>query len=207
MKKLAYILALLSGTAYGQGVTYSYATPFAITKFANNVYTVNTTTSVNPPFVDYALPMFPVCFNSTTGKYYGCSFGASVPSTSNVLKGDGTGNAVAATPGVDYATPPTSNPVTTATGATGTGAITCLIANCTNLRGSYSIVGGTATTGNVLTLVWPTTTTPYVCMVSQNGGTAFLGLGHSVATATGMTVSAGVSVVGTTFTFDYQCNP
>lgn len=105
-------------------------------------------------------------------------------------------------------TPPTSNPITTATTGTGVTSATCATATCTNLRGTYTIVGGTGTTGTILTLVWPTTGTAYVCTVVQNDtgqSTAFLGLGHTVATATGMVINAGITVVGTTFNVDYSC--
>jgi len=103
-----------------------------------------------------------------------------------------------------------SNAITSATAGTGVTSVTCATATCTNLRGSYTVVAGTATTGTIFTLVWPTTTTPYVCTVNQNDNgvaTAYLGLGHSVATATGMTVSAGISAIGTTFNVDYSCQP
>lgn len=100
-----------------------------------------------------------------------------------------------------------SNAITTATGGTGTGTVTCLTAACTNLRGTYSVAGGTFTTGNFLTLVWPTTTTAYVCTATMNGGTGFLGIGNDVATATGMNISAGVSILGLTVTVNYSCRP
>lgn len=107
---------------------------------------------------------------------------------------------------------PTSNQpglaaITSATPAAGVTSVTCATATCTIARGTYAVVGGTATTGTFATLLWPTTTTAYVCSVTMNGGTGFLGLGHSVATATGMTVSAGVTILGTTFNFDYECQP
>jgi hypothetical protein len=103
-----------------------------------------------------------------------------------------------------------SNAITSATGGSGITSVTCATAACTNLRGTYTVVGGTATTGTIITLVWPTTTTAYVCTATQNDtgvATAYLGLGHSVATATGMTISAGISVIGTTFNVDYTCQP
>ena len=56
-----------------------------------------------------------------------------------------------------------NNPLTSATGGAGTGAVTCLTATCTILSGSYSVAGGTFVTGNLLVLVWPTTTTAYKC--------------------------------------------
>lgn len=103
-----------------------------------------------------------------------------------------------------------SNAITSATGGSGITSVTCATAACTNLRGTYTVVGGTATTGTIFTLVWPTTTAAYVCAVTQNDtgvATAYLGLGHTVATATGMTVSAGITVIGTTFSVDYNCQP
>lgn len=102
--------------------------------------------------------------------------------------------------------PLVNNPITSATGGTNTGTVTCTTANCTNLSGTYSVAGGTFTTGNLLTLVWPTTTTPYKCWTSQNGGIATYGIGHGVATATGMTITAGISVIGVTVTIDYGCS-
>jgi hypothetical protein len=107
--------------------------------------------------------------------------------------------------GVAIAAAPVDNPITTATGESGTGAVTCLTASCTNLSGTYSVVGGTFTTGNLLALVWPTTTTAYKCSVTSNGNAAYYGFGHSVATATGMTITNAVSVAGVTVTFDYAC--
>lgn len=97
--------------------------------------------------------------------------------------------------------------ITSATGGTGVTSVTCVSAACDVSRGSYTVVGGTATTGTIVTLLWPTTTTAWVCSVDMNGGTGFLGLGHSVATATGMNITAGITVVGTTFTVDYNCVP
>ena len=96
--------------------------------------------------------------------------------------------------------------ITSATGGTNTGTVTCLTAACTNISGTYSVVGSTFTTGNLLVLVWPTTTTAYHCWTSQNGGVATYGIGHSVATATGMTITAGISVATATVTIDYGCS-
>jgi hypothetical protein len=58
--------------------------------------------------------------------------------------------------------------ITSATGGTNTGTVTCATATCTNLGGTYSVVGSTFTTGTFLTLVWPTTTTAYKCWAAQN---------------------------------------
>lgn len=101
---------------------------------------------------------------------------------------------------------PTVAAISSATGGSGTGTVTCLTAACTNISGTYSVAGGTFTTGTFLTLVWPTTTTAYNCWVSQNGGIATYGMGHGVATATGMTVTAGISIIGVTVSFDYGCS-
>lgn len=97
--------------------------------------------------------------------------------------------------------------ITSATGGTGVTSVTCATATCNVSRGSYTVVGGTATTGTIITLLWPTTTTAWVCSVDMNGGTGFLGIGHSVATATGMNITAGLTVVGVTFIVDYNCVP
>jgi hypothetical protein len=102
---------------------------------------------------------------------------------------------------------PASNSITSATGGSGTSTVSCLTAACTNLRGTYSVAGGTFTTGAFLTLVWPVTATAYACSVTQDGGAAWLGLGHSVATTTGMNITSDVSISGTTVTFDYVCQP
>lgn len=97
-------------------------------------------------------------------------------------------------------------PISTATGGSGTGTVTCLTAACTNISGTYSVVGGTFTTGNLLVLVWPTTTTAYNCWANENAGTTFLGIGNSVATATGMNITAAVTVFGITTTINYGCS-
>lgn len=113
-----------------------------------------------------------------------------------------TGVATVSIPGIT----PINNAITSATGGSGTGTVACLTANCTNVSGTYSVVGGTFTTGNLLTLVWPTTTTAYKCTATMNGGIGFLGVGNSVATATGMDITNGVSAVGVTVTVNYSCS-
>jgi hypothetical protein len=95
----------------------------------------------------------------------------------------------------------------TNTPATGVTSVTCNTATCDVNGGTYTVVGGTATTGTFVTLAWPTTTTAWRCTTNMNGGTSFIGIGHSVATATSMTVNAGVTISGVTFTFDYSCQP
>jgi hypothetical protein len=39
----------------------------------------------------------------------------------------------------------------------------------------------------------------------MNGGTGFLGIGNSVATATGMNITSGITVLGVTFNVNYSC--
>lgn len=103
---------------------------------------------------------------------------------------------------------PVSNPVTSATGGSGTGTVACATASCTNLRGSYTVAGGTFATGTLLTLVWPTTTAAYVCngTVLNNATGASIGY-HSVATATGMTFSSLTAATGLSIDIDYACQP
>lgn len=92
----------------------------------------------------------------------------------------------------------------TATGMVGPNAA-CTANPCTNISGSYQVTSTTFTTGNFLTLVWPATNSAYKCTVSQNGGTAFYGIGHAAATTTGLVISAAVSIIGATFQIDYSC--
>lgn len=95
----------------------------------------------------------------------------------------------------------------TITPGTGVTSVTCAVASCTNLRGTYTVVGGTATTGVIATFVWSATSTAYACRVSQNGSASWYGLSHSVATTTGMTISAANTIASATFAFDYECLP
>lgn len=101
-----------------------------------------------------------------------------------------------------------SNPITSATGGSGTGTVTCVTAACTNLRGSYTVAGGTFATGTLLALVWPTTTNAYVCSASvlNNATGASIGY-HSVATATGMNITSLTAVTGLNVDIDYACQP
>lgn len=117
-------------------------------------------------------------------------------------------NAAAINLGGVPVTAPLSNAISTATGGTGISAVTCSTASCTNLRGTYTMTATAVSAGTILTLVWPTTTTAYACTVVQNGGSLSLGLGHSIATATGMTISNAVSAPLTgTIILDYSCRP
>lgn len=84
---------------------------------------------------------------------------------------------------------------------------TCTTASCTNLRGTLSIVGGTATTGTICSLAWTATPAAYVCAATMNGGATALGIGNSVATTTGVNITSGVSVTATTLTVNYSCQP
>jgi hypothetical protein len=96
----------------------------------------------------------------------------------------------------------------TATPGTNVTSVTCASATCTNTRGTFSaVVGVTPVTSTLFTLTWPATATAYVCTATMNGGTAFFGVGNSVATTTGMTVSVGVSTASTTVTVNYSCQP
>ena len=101
-----------------------------------------------------------------------------------------------------------SNAISSATGGSGTGTVACATASCTNLRGSYTVAGGTFATGTLLTLVWPTTTTAYVCngSVLNNATGASIGY-HSIATATGMTFSSLTAATGLSIDIDYSCQP
>jgi hypothetical protein len=94
-----------------------------------------------------------------------------------------------------------------ATPGTGVTSVTCATATCTNTRGTYTVVGGTATTGTIFSLSWTATATAYVCTATMNGGTGFLGIGNSLATTTGMNITAGVTVLGLTFNVNYSCQP
>lgn len=98
---------------------------------------------------------------------------------------------------------------TTATATPGTGvtSCTCATAACTSLRGTYTIVGGTATTGTLCGLAWTATPAAYVCTASENGGSTNFGIGNSVATTTGMNITSAISVIGATFTVNYSCQP
>lgn len=80
---------------------------------------------------------------------------------------------------------------------------------CTNQRGELTIVGGTATTGTIATINWSATQATAFgnCIVTQNGGTAFFGIGHGQPSTASMTITAGVSVASSTVTVDYLCQP
>lgn len=148
------------------------------------------------------------CLYRNTGSLF---FRFGVAPTTGVVNGWGFDEQLAVVGAITASGTITSNlgtaAITSATGGTGVTSVTCATASCNVSRGSYTVVGGTATTGTIITLVWPTTTTAWVCSVDENGGTAFLGLGHSIATATGMTITSAISVASTTFNVDYNCVP
>jgi len=132
--------------------------------------------------------------------------------TAGVVHSDSSGNLsqslVVAADAPTLAVKPVSNAITTATGGSGTGTVTCVTAACTNLRGSYTVAGGTFATGNLLVLVWPTTTTAYVCTASvlNNATGASIGY-HSVATATGINITSLAAATGLAVDIDYSCQP
>jgi hypothetical protein len=129
----------------------------------------------------------------------------STVNSENICLADGTGCP---------ATVPVYTGVATA-GSFGTGvsSVTCLTATCNNLRGSFEIVPTTFTQGNVFSLTWSATPTAYICTVEQNGdvggglATIWYGVGHTIATTTGMTITVGVTPAGTVFVVDYSGQP
>lgn len=80
---------------------------------------------------------------------------------------------------------------------------------CTNQRGELTIVGGTATTGTIATLNFSAAllAAPGLCRVTQVGGATFFGIGEGTPTTTAFTITAGVTVTGSTVTVDYNCLP
>jgi hypothetical protein len=84
--------------------------------------------------------------------------------------------------------------------------VTCTSANCDLNAGSLSIVGGTAGAGTVATVNYTAlATAPRTCVVSQNGGATWYGLGHASPSATSFAITAAVSVASTTLAVDYSC--
>lgn len=101
-----------------------------------------------------------------------------------------------------------SNAITSATAGSGISAVTCTTAACTNLRGTYTMTATTVSAGaTILTLVWPTTTTAYACLVSQDGGTLAIAPSHSVATATGLAIVSDLAITSGSIGIDYSCQP
>jgi hypothetical protein len=100
------------------------------------------------------------------------------------------------------------NTITSATGGSGTGTVTCVTATCTNVRGSYTVAGGTFATGTLLALVWPTTITAFACSATVVNDATGASIGyHSVATATGMNITSLTAATGLTIDIDYRCSP
>jgi len=83
----------------------------------------------------------------------------------------------------------------------------CATAACNSVRGTVTIVGGTATTGTIATLSWTAVPTAYVCTATQNGGATSYGIGNSVATTTGFNITSAVTVSGQTLSVNYSCQP
>jgi hypothetical protein len=188
----------------------------------NNGYSALTNT-VHKFF--FLSPTSPICFITVVGgsacdlnlsaSQGGATFGVNVTAPNITVSTLGSamtksvsGLLTPAVAGTDFMSPPVSNAITSATGGSGTGTVACATASCTNLRGSYTVAGGTFATGTLLTLVWPTTTTAYVCSgsVLNNATGASIGY-HSVATATGTTFNSLTAATGLSVDIDYSCQP
>jgi hypothetical protein len=85
--------------------------------------------------------------------------------------------------------------------------VTCVSSSCNSIRGTITIVGGSATTGTIATLTWTATPTAYVCSISQDGGATWFGLSNTLATTTGFSIISAVSVSGSSFSVNYSCQP
>lgn len=204
-----------AGTAPSNSLATDNGTTLAYTGTGGDVAVSYTSNGTTAGFIDYAA-------GSTSAAVAPCNTSASwcvqapaslssnfietlpTPSTGVILH-TLSGSTITDTIIIPYVKPVVAA-ISSATGGSGTGTVTCLTAACTNISGTYSVVGGTFTTGTFLTLVWPTTTTAYSCWTSQNGGVATYGMGHGVATATGMTITAGISIISATVTVDYGCS-
>jgi hypothetical protein len=96
----------------------------------------------------------------------------------------------------------------TFTPGTGVTSVVCASGHtCTQSRGELTIVGGTATTGTIATVNFLTTLVSVPeCWVQENGGVAFIGVGHGTATTGAFTITAAVAgIATTTITVDYGC--
>jgi hypothetical protein len=105
---------------------------------------------------------------------------------------------------------PANGPVSyaaTLTAGTNVTSCTCTSAACTNLRGTVTIVGGTATTGTVCSPSWTATPAAYVCTATMNGGATSFAIGNSVATTTGFNITTAVSIAASTAIVNYSCQP
>lgn len=159
--------------------------------------------------MNYSISTVPALNQNTTGTAANLSGTPALPNgTTATTQSLGDNSTKLATTAFVTAALPISNAITSATGGTGISAVTCSTATCTNLRGTYTMTATAVSAGTILTLIWPTTTTAYACQVIQNGGAISLGLGHNIATATGMTISIAVTAPLTgSITIDYECQP
>lgn len=202
MNAAAQSILGLSNHTYGAFVGQGFFGSFAPTIWQNyNSTTMNTAGGVTAPTLQ--LTNASVAASSTTrGTFYDNQGGT--PDFLQFVVRQGSGSyALEAVGGF----PPQGNTCTAGTNVTSctcSGSTTCDVNG-----GSYSIVGGTATTGTIATINWPTTysTAPRACWVSQNGGAALYGIGHGTPSTTGMTVTAGIAVTGVTVQIDYGCKP
>jgi hypothetical protein len=81
---------------------------------------------------------------------------------------------------------------------------------CSNTRGTLTVVGGTATTGTIITVNYSANlSSQAMCFAKMNGGaTAFdIGTGALVSPFSGFPITASVSIIGATFNVDYWCMP
>ena len=194
----------LQGNAYSTTATSSEPCGYSLKASSNNTAQTPTITMLLGVSCNGNLsPTYLADFTAAAGGLKVASLTDTALSSGNCVQ-SGAGGLLANAAGPCIA--PVNTAISSATGGTGTGTVTCLTATCTNVSGTYSVAGGTFTTGNLLVLVWPTTTTAYKCRAVQNGGVATYGIGHSVATATGMTITAGISVAAITVTIDYDCS-
>lgn len=104
-----------------------------------------------------------------------------------------------------------SIPIGTATFAVGTNVTSVVCAtgySCNNTRGTLTIVGGTATTGTIAVVSFSAAlSVAPSCVASMNGGATVFDIGNSAPSTTAFNITAGVTVVGATFTVNYVCQP
>lgn len=149
--------------------------------------------------------------NTTTGNFAVEVTIAGVKSSGNeVLQG---GNRQFISDGVRLqpASSLTPIPAGTATFTIGTNVTSVVCAtgfNCTNARGTITIVGGTATTGTIATVNFSATLgAAPMCFASINGGAANYDIGNSAPTTAGFNITAGATVVSATLNVNYICQP
>jgi hypothetical protein len=178
------------GVMQTNSVDRYYWTSAAFYPFVTNSYTLGTASNVWSNVYTTALTATGLTGYTYCNGTSACTAATTIPYSS--VSG-----------GPTYATPSTA----TLTAGTGVTSVTCATATCTNLRGTLSIVGGTATTGTVAALSWTATSAAYVCTATMNGGATSYGIGNSVATTTGMNITSAVSVLGINLTVNYSCQP